>query len=74
MVSTWVLLRDPELLFYVREYANNMESLKEAFVKVWVYMMNADRFDGPTGNVCDNISIDRRQPVADSNSEAAAPK
>lgn len=51
-VSTWVLLRDPELLFYVREYANNMDSLKEAFGKVWVYMMNADRFDGPTGNVC----------------------
>ena len=73
-VSTWVLLRDPELLFYVREYANNMESLKEAFVKVWVYMMNADRFDGPTGNVCDNISMDGSQPMADTSSEAAAPK
>ena len=51
-VATWVLLRDPELRFYVSEYANNMESLREAFANVWVYMMNADRFDGPTGNVC----------------------
>lgn len=51
-VSVWVLLRDPELLFYVREYANNMESLRTAFKEAWVYMMNADRFDGPDGNLC----------------------
>lgn len=51
-VSVWVLLRDPELLFYVREYANNMESLRTAFKEGWVYMMNADRFDGPDGNLC----------------------
>lgn len=51
-ISTWVLLRDPETLFYVKEFADNPEALNAQLGKAWVYLMNADRFEGPVGNVC----------------------
>ena len=51
-VSVWVTLRDPETLFYVKEFAADVNKLKIQLGKAWVYLMNADRFDGPRGNVC----------------------
>lgn len=51
-VALWALLRDPELLFYVRTFAANEDILKVAFAEAWEALMTNDRFDGPTGNVC----------------------
>ena len=51
-VGVWVLLRDEELRFYVREFAESEEALAVAFESAWTFLMTADRFDGPTGNVC----------------------
>jgi catalase (peroxidase I) len=52
-ILEWALLRDHELLFYVRLFAENEGEFKKAFGEAWTCMMNADRFDGPTGNVCE---------------------
>lgn len=51
-VAQWVLLRDAELRFHVREFAESEEALAKAFGSAWEYLMNADRFDGPARNVC----------------------
>ena len=51
-VGTWVLLQDPDLRFYVREFAASEAALYKAFASAWTYLMTADRFEGPTGNVC----------------------
>jgi catalase (peroxidase I) len=52
-ILEWALLRDHELLYYVRLFAENEGEFKKAFAEAWTYMMNADRFDGSTGNVCE---------------------
>lgn len=51
-VGMWVLLRDEELRFYVRKFAESEEALGAAFESAWTYLMTADRFDGPDRNVC----------------------
>eukprot|EP00471_Norrisiella_sphaerica_P000034 CAMPEP_0184479338 /NCGR_PEP_ID=MMETSP0113_2-20130426/1103_1 /TAXON_ID=91329 /ORGANISM="Norrisiella sphaerica, Strain BC52" /LENGTH=674 /DNA_ID=CAMNT_0026857397 /DNA_START=164 /DNA_END=2188 /DNA_ORIENTATION=+ len=49
-----MLLADPELRAFVEEFANSEKTFLDAFVSAWVKLMNADRFDGPLGNVCDH--------------------
>lgn len=51
-VTTWVLLKDADLRKWVQEFAMNPEKIYAELGSAWVYLMNADRFDGPTGNVC----------------------
>ena len=51
-VGVWVLLRDAKFRRYVRQFAESEGALKEAFASAWTYLMNADRFKGPNGNVC----------------------
>lgn len=51
-VATWVLLRDPDMAEAVKEFAHDADKLDAELGSAWVYLMNADRFDGPTGNVC----------------------
>jgi len=34
------------------QYASDERLFKDAFTNAWTKLMNADRFDGPTGNLC----------------------
>jgi catalase-peroxidase len=47
-------LLDPEFKPIVEEYAEDEELFLEVFSAAWTKMMNADRFDGPVGNICDS--------------------
>ncbi|CAB9513450.1 Catalase-peroxidase [Seminavis robusta] len=46
-------LLEPEFLPIVTQFAESEDALKESFSNAWIHMMTSDRFDGPTGNVCD---------------------
>eukprot|EP00164_Ancoracysta_twista_P001494 GFYU01001958.1.p1 GENE.GFYU01001958.1~~GFYU01001958.1.p1 ORF type:complete len:719 (-),score=245.26 GFYU01001958.1:159-2315(-) len=48
LMLTW----DAELLAIVQDYAGDNELFTKEFSAAWTKLMNADRFDGPTGNVC----------------------
>jgi len=43
---------DSELNYLVQELAQDNEAFLDEFALVWTKLMNADRFDGPTGSVC----------------------
>ena len=43
---------DPELAAIAQEYAAEPTLFAADFVEGWTALMNADRFDGPTGNLC----------------------
>jgi len=45
---------DAELLAISQDFASDDEAFKKEFAAAWNKMMVADRFDGPTGNVCDS--------------------
>merc|ERR1711908_112431 len=45
-----------ELLAVAQEYAVDEASFKAELATAWTKLMTADRFDGPTGNVCDEIN------------------
>jgi len=46
------LLSDPSYLSIAQTYAADNEYFLQEFSKAWTKIMNADRFDGPTSNVC----------------------
>jgi catalase (peroxidase I) len=46
------LTYDPELMHYVQVFADDEAALKATFAGAWTKLMNADRFNGPDGNVC----------------------
>jgi len=45
-------LEEPEFATIVEQFSADEAAFKEAFAAAWTKMMNADRFDGPNGNVC----------------------
>ena len=47
------LVWDPEFKAQVVEYAQDNELFLYEFGMAWTALMNVDRFDGPTGNLCD---------------------
>jgi catalase (peroxidase I) len=47
------LIFDPEYLAIVQEYASNNEIFLNEFASAWTRLVQADRFAGPFGNVCD---------------------
>ena len=51
-VKTFVLLRDATTRYWVNVFAEDAGALNEQLGSAWVYLMNADRFDGPDGNLC----------------------
>mmetsp|Transcript_1606 Transcript_1606/g.2108 ORF Transcript_1606/g.2108 Transcript_1606/m.2108 type:complete len:689 (-) Transcript_1606:33-2099(-) len=44
---------DPALRAVAQAYSSDNDLFLHNFVESWTKMMNIDRFDGPTGNVCD---------------------
>ncbi|KAG5184208.1 heme peroxidase [Tribonema minus] len=50
--SDLALIWDPLFKPIVEAYATNREFFQEQFAAAWTKFMNADRFDGPRGNVC----------------------
>jgi len=48
-----MLRYDNEYLAIVQEYAQDSKLFLSEFSDAWTSLMNADRFDGPTGNKCD---------------------
>lgn len=48
-----VVSYDPVYLAIAQEFAVDRKAFTVAFRSAWTKMMNADRFDGPVGNVCD---------------------
>jgi catalase-peroxidase len=48
----YALVQDPEFKLIVEEYAAEEAAFKSEFASAWVYMMTADRYTGPTTNVC----------------------
>lgn len=53
-LSSDMMLRwDPEFMAIAEEYATDPEGVfRREFTAAWVKLMNADRFDGPTGSPC----------------------
>jgi len=47
-----MILKDPELRAVAERYKDDTNLLHDEFTSAWTKMMIADRFDGPTGNVC----------------------
>ncbi len=53
LATDLALVWDPEFKAQVQLYAQNNDLFLEEFGYAWTALMNADRFDGPTGSVCD---------------------
>lgn len=47
------LVWDPEYKAISQRFASDNAAFLEEFGSAWTQLMNADRFDGRTGNVCD---------------------
>ena len=45
---------DPELLHVAEEFAADNKVFLEAVAEAWTTLVNADMFDGPTGNLCNS--------------------
>jgi catalase (peroxidase I) len=57
MLTTDLLIKvDPDLQAIAFEYAQSNEAFLKAFSAAWTKVMNADRFKGPTGSMCDSLS------------------
>ena len=48
------ILFDPELRSVAQDFSSNSQLYSETLVAAWRKLMNIDRFDGPTRNVCDS--------------------
>ena len=46
------LKSDPELLAISQHFASDNSAFLEEFVKAWTILVNADMFNGPSGNLC----------------------
>ena len=53
MHSDLAILHDPILRAIAMEFASDEDAFLAAFTSGWNKLMNADRFDGPDGNLCD---------------------
>lgn len=48
-----VLKDDPEFAAIAKEYAADNTKFLQEFKSAWTKVMNADRFKGPAGSVCE---------------------
>lgn len=51
--SDLVIKSEPDLAAIAQRYADDNAAFLRAFAGAWTKVMNADRFKGPAGNVCD---------------------
>lgn len=51
----FALVQDDELKAVVKLFAVDEGEFKREFVSGWSYLMNADQFDGPRGNMCSDM-------------------
>jgi len=56
-VNDYNLLSDTGYMAVVNTFASDNNAFLNNFRAVWTKIMNVDRYDGPTGNVCWNTSI-----------------
>lgn len=68
----WALVQDAELKKIVESYAENKDLFRKEFTNAWSYLMTADRFDGPTKNVCDGVSIPKEPNPVDSSARGTS--
>merc|ERR1712050_419586 len=57
-----LLVSDPSFRMAVERMAFDEAHFKDVLAYAWAKLMNADRFDGPTGNVC---SMEMRESDSD---------
>jgi catalase (peroxidase I) len=50
------LLWSPDLKNIAQHFAEDNERFLQRFVSGWTKLMNADRFDGPVANLCDDTA------------------
>ena len=48
---------DPELLAITHQFAEDNNLFLQEFSRAWTKLANADRFDGPTRNICSDRQI-----------------
>ena len=51
-VSDMAILFDPDTKNIAENFASDNAYFLATFARAWKSLMNADRFDGPTGNLC----------------------
>lgn len=49
------LVEDPVMNAVVQEFAADNKRFLKVFAYAWTKLMNADRFDGPRGNLCSGL-------------------
>lgn len=54
LATDLALVWDAEYKQVAQEYAADNDMFLYEFSHAWTTYMNADRFDGPTGNVCED--------------------
>jgi hypothetical protein len=53
MRSDFLLTLEPSFLAAAQDFAADEDVFLEEFAAAWTKVMNADRFDGPAGNLCE---------------------
>lgn len=51
--SDYLLTLEPQFLTAAQDFAADNDMFLEEFAAAWTKVMNADRFDGPAGNLCE---------------------
>lgn len=51
--SDLLITYDPEFATAAQDFASDNDMFLEEFAAAWTKVMNADRYDGPTGNLCE---------------------
>jgi len=57
MPSDLVIRDDPALAAIAKGYASDNAKFLSVFKGAWTKAMNADRFKGPAGNLCDGSGV-----------------
>ena len=64
---------DAELRVIAEDFAFDKELFLDNLASAWTKLANADRFAGPTGNVCDDTTSTTTAPLTTSNSRQNVP-
>merc|ERR1719320_415472 len=53
--TDYLITLDPELLTIAQDFAQDNQQFLAEVATAWTQLSNADRFDGPFANICDNV-------------------